>query len=94
MSLNQWSNRSVALIAVICALGGFALQSSLTQESRGQESRSSASLGEVGRYQYIVAARGGDTIIDTKTGTLWQRRGSGVDEESAPWTKRANDVGR
>ena len=85
MVLTQWSIRALALVAVICAIGAFLIDSSSSQEPQHGTDAS-----EVGRYQYVVGARGGDTIFDTKTGRFWQRSDSGVDDKVSLWVEHAS----
>ncbi len=89
MALNQWSKRSLFLVAAICAVGGF-----LAGSSSSQDVGRAPLVGEVGRYQ-MVHTNGGTAIIDTKTARFWERtipdgdmRKEYWDEHAAPWDKR------
>ena len=66
MALNQWSRRSLMLLAAIFAVGGFLIGS-----SSGQNAKRGAAESEVGRYQ-IVAGKINLTVFDTKTAHIWQ----------------------
>jgi hypothetical protein len=91
MALNQWSKRSLILVAAICAVGGFLIGSSSSQESKPVGDK-----GEVGRYQM---APNGKLIFDTKTGQFWDHHsyeglgGSREEwEEHAPPWKQAKET--
>jgi hypothetical protein len=68
MALNQWSNRTFVLFAVICAVGGF-----LVRSSSSQEAERDAGQGEVGRYQMVFSSPSDAIrVLDTKTARFWE----------------------
>ncbi len=80
MAPNQWSNRTFVMFAVICAVGGF-----LVGSSSSQEVKRDAGQGEVGRYQMVMASPS-DTlkVFDTKTARFWDYVG-GPKGENMHW---------
>ena len=83
MALNQWSKRSLVLVAAIFAVGCFLIGSSSSQDAKR-----AAEGEEVGRYQLVVGAVGGDTIFDTKTGRFWQMG----DDRTQPWVQYPSPI--
>jgi len=91
MALNQWSKRSLVLLIAVCAIGGFLIGSSSSQEANATRDK-----GEIGpgRYQMVVSP-GARMIFDTKTARFWQETSYSDNaaesrwiEHSAPWDKR------
>jgi hypothetical protein len=91
MALNQWSKRSLVQVIAACAIGGFLIGSSSSQEANPSRDR-----GEIGpgRYQMVVSP-GAKMIFDTKTGRFWQETNYSDNaaeprwsEHLAPWEKR------
>ncbi len=71
MALTQWSRRSLVLVALVFAIGGFLVGSSSSQEERR------GADGEVGRYHLVRGPQGGGPpyIFDTKTARYWTADG-------------------
>jgi hypothetical protein len=106
MALNQWSKRSLVLVAAICALGGFLAGSSSSQvaprvlrEGEFQGGRDTSAT-ESGRYQMLVGQSKGTYIIfDTATarywGTSWLVNEKGVAiTEPAEWREFASPINK
>ena len=71
MALPQWSRRSLVLVGLMLAIGGFLIGSSSSQEdNRGPER-------EVGRYQMIAPQPNYLYVFDTKTARYWKYEGKG-----------------
>ncbi len=86
MALNLWSKRSLVFFAAICAIVGF-----LVGSSSSQEAKHGGDKGEVGRYQMVQTRNLGVLIIDTKTARFWRGRKGELpenwDEHPAPWER-------
>lgn len=88
MALSHWSKRPLVLIAAVCAVAGFLVGSSSSQDNI----RRNVEKAEVGRYQ-MVGGPGAKIILDTKTARFWQQKNEGGaesrwEEHSAPWAER------
>jgi hypothetical protein len=66
MALSLWSKRSLVVLASICAIAGFLIGSSSSQDVRR-----GAAEEEVGRYRMLSDSRGGFIVFDTKTARSW-----------------------
>jgi hypothetical protein len=97
IALNQWSKRSLVIVAAICLTGGFLIGSSSSQEvikrgSNGSEVGRRKDGPEIGRYQ-MVGGPGAKIIFDTMTARFWQETNysetgdSRWTEHAAPWSK-------
>ena len=84
MARNQWSRRSLMLIAAIFAIGGFLIGSSSSDDARRRirpeddgtvrpvrPADSGRIQGNVGRYQMIAGSGGGTIVFDTATAHYW-----------------------
>ena len=67
IALSQWSRRSLVLVALIFAVGGFLVGSSSSQEGRRDAD------GEVGRYQMVAPHVTHLFVFDTKTARYWSK---------------------
>ncbi len=92
MALNRWSRRSLVAVAAICAIGGFLIGSSSSDDARRRirpgddetlgpvrPADSAKYQGNVGRYQMIASSGGGTIVFDTATARYW-------------WTPNRTDV--
>ena len=78
MALPQWTRRSLVLVTLIFAIGGFFVGSASSQlEKRGADR-------EVGRYQMVVQDQT-LYVFDTRTTHFWRRiGGEGFYDQTGP----------
>lgn len=75
------------MICAVLVVGGGAL--SLFSRSAHSQSTAQPS-GQPGRYQLIVQGANSQYIIDTQTGRMWYRFGTG----QTPWQEESPDYGQ
>jgi hypothetical protein len=71
--MNHWSRRSFIVLAAACAVGGFLMGKSASQDEVPPPDR----RGAEGRFQLVASPNGCFIVFDTRTARGWARNDHG-----------------